>query len=137
MSSRVTLKVSDLMNYYGLTEEDCDREIEKAHSEDMSRALAKDWRLLPSRFDLPEILESDIERDFKTEKERRNEFFRRWKEIDGSSATYRRLMLSSTLIAGKMLRRCVSCYGSVQVLSKRRNLMKICCLPLLMLQIKV
>ncbi len=92
MATSLSITVNDLMKYYGLTEKDCNCEITKVHFEDMSRTLVKDWGSLPSRVGMPSISKSDIDRDFKTEKERRLAFFSQWKEISGCEVTYRRLI---------------------------------------------
>ena len=80
------------MTCYGLKERDCNREIEKSHFEDIARTLGKDWRSLPPRLGMLSITKSDIDHDFKTEKEKRYAFFTQWKEMDGSEATYKKLI---------------------------------------------
>ncbi len=92
MATSVTVTVNDLIKYYGLTEKDCNCEITKVHFEDISRTLVKDWRSLPSRVGMSDISKSDIERDFKTEKERRHAFFSQWKEMGGCEVTYKKLI---------------------------------------------
>ncbi len=94
MAAPLTVSVSDLMKYYGLTEKECNCGIKDAHLEDISRTLGKDWRSLPSQFGMPNISKNDIDRDFKTEKEKRYALFCQWKEMEGSAATYKKLMMA-------------------------------------------
>ena len=88
--------VSDLMKYYGLTNKDCNSEVKEAHLEDLSRIVGKEWRSLPSHLGIrmPSITKNDIDRNFKTEKEKRYALFCQWKEMNGSAATYERLIMA-------------------------------------------
>lgn len=86
------VSVWDLMKYHGLREKECDCQIKDTHIDDISLALGKDWRLLPSHLGMPRITSDDIDRDFKTEKEKRHALLCQWKEMDGSAATYKRLI---------------------------------------------
>ena len=94
MAARMPVSVSDLMKYYGLTEKDCNWAVKEAHLEDLSHTIGKEWRSLPSNLGMPSITRNDIDRDFKTEKEKRYALFCQWKEMDGSAATYKRLIMA-------------------------------------------
>ena len=88
----ISVNADDLMKYYGVTENDCNCKIEDVHLQIISSTLCKHWKKLPAHLNTPSIKISDIERDFKTEEERRSAFFSQWRDRDGSAATYKRLI---------------------------------------------
>ena len=87
-----SVDADDLMKIHGLTDDDCNCEIKKVHLQEISCALCERWRELPACFKMPKITSKDIERDFKSEKERRRAFLFQWRDRDGSAATYKRLI---------------------------------------------
>ena len=80
------------MEHYGLSEEDCNKQISDLSLEDIARSSCRKWRDLPSRFVLPSILAEDIDRSGAGEGEKRLNFFRDWKHMRGFDATYKRLI---------------------------------------------
>ena len=92
MAKLTSVNADDLMKYYGLSESDCTSQIKEVHLQEMSSTLCERWRELPACFKMPKITSNDIDRDYKSEKERRKAFFSQWIEMDGSSATYKRLI---------------------------------------------
>lgn len=83
-------KAGYLLRHYKLTEGDCTASVSDKHLGEIS---CKNWRLLPPYLTLTtsettEVVVSDLERDYKTEEERRTGFFRKWKMRKGFEATY-------------------------------------------------
>ena len=78
-------KASHLLQHYQLTEEVCRVGVSDKHIGEIS---CEDWRKLPPCFELETVVVSDLERDFKTEEDRRIGFFRKWKARKGFDATY-------------------------------------------------
>ena len=94
-----SMTVDCLMKYYSLADNDCDQPISDSHLDDISLSHCGQWRLLPCRLGMKNIVTGDINRDFAIEKEKRREFFFEWKQIRGSDATYKSLI--SALLAIK------------------------------------
>ena len=90
----LTVTLGDLMRLYELNEGDCSKPISGNHLDEISRTLCGGWRSLPTHLGMPEIAVKDLERDFKIENERRNGFFFQWKEMQGSAATYKKLIIA-------------------------------------------
>ena len=85
--SKVTF--DDLVEQYKLAADDFKSQISDSHCDEIS---CSNWRSLPSHLGLEEILVNDLERDYNHESERRSSFFKKWKERQGSAATYKRLI---------------------------------------------
>ena len=83
-----------LKEQYGLTEDDLDQEISQSHVDTISRRYCACWKLLPSNLQLDSIVVNDIENSTFDETERRHKFFRKWKKIKGSDASYKRLIIA-------------------------------------------
>ena len=67
--------------------------ISDSHLRIISRSYCKDWRLLSYLLGPEEsITVNDIEKSSRTETEKRIDFFKHWKSIQGSRATYRSLI---------------------------------------------
>ena len=58
------------------------------------RASCTQWRFLPSHLDVEQIAIGDMERLMTDENEMKLSFFFQWKQLKGSSATYRKLILA-------------------------------------------
>ena len=78
-----------LMKHYGLSEDDCIKEVSDWHTQQIS---CEHWRKLPSCLGLETTTVSDLERDFKTEEERRIGLLKKWKKMKGFDATYKVLI---------------------------------------------
>ena len=77
-----------LMAQHSLSEENCRQTITDCLLSKISLSHCSKWRMLPSHLGLEKIVANDISRDFPNEEERRFQFFSKWKEIQGSDATY-------------------------------------------------
>ena len=80
--------VKDLMTAYNLSEEDCAQPISDIHIDEIAQSYCGKWRSLPAYLRLETMLVSDLERDCRNEEERRRTFLRKWKDMQGSAATY-------------------------------------------------
>ena len=74
-----------LMNRYGLSDVDCGKEVS---GEDLEKISCSLWRKLPKHLGLEESVVDDLERDFRTEEERRGALLKKWKRREGFDATY-------------------------------------------------
>lgn len=81
-----------MMRQYGLSDEDCSREISDAHVDEISRHYCEKWRSLYPHLHLNKIIVTDMERGHSTEEARRSGFILKWKAMKGSEATYRMLV---------------------------------------------
>lgn len=75
-----------------LVDHDLDKMISDLHLDEIARTRCDYWRSLPSRLGLPDIVAMDIDEDYSEAFDRRRAFFRQWKQIKGSEATYRSLV---------------------------------------------
>ncbi len=80
------------MKTYQLSEKDCNRLISDQDLDQISSSCCKEFRKLSSHLGMKEIDVNDIERDGKSESEKRDAFFKKWKEMKGCNATYRVLI---------------------------------------------
>ena len=92
-SSR-SVTVRDLMGHYDLSEDSYSQQLSDFH---VNKIHCSKWRQLPCHLGMDEIVAEDIDRDCRSEEERRFKFFSRWKEMRGSDATYGSLI--SALLA--------------------------------------
>ena len=82
-----------LMSQYRLTEGQCNQQVSDIHLEELSHSGSKQWKSLPPHLNLEAIAAEDIDKSLKGEREKRYEFLlKKWKEIGGSTATYRQLI---------------------------------------------
>jgi hypothetical protein len=88
----MAFSVSVLMVQYGLTEDQCNKQISKVHIGDISRSACRKWRLIPAYLGMKDIVISDIEHEATSEEERRNNFLNLWRDEQGNGATYRVLI---------------------------------------------
>ena len=75
-----------------LADQELDSVISDLHLDEIARSRCTYWQSLPSRLGLEDIVAEDIDRNFSREFDKRREFFRQWKQIKGSEATYRCLV---------------------------------------------
>ena len=87
-------EVSSLLEHYGLTEEECNKVVSDRHLDKISLSHCGGWRALPSHLGLPSILVEDIDKSPLEQKEKRQKFFRDWKQRRGFNATYRSLIIA-------------------------------------------
>ncbi len=81
-----------IMEHYQLQEEDCNKPISDSHLAKISQSICEKWRLLPSHLKMEPIVTKDIDRESKSEEEKRLEFLKRWKQERGLDATYKELI---------------------------------------------
>ena len=77
-----------LMVRYRLSGDICSEQVSERHIGEISGFLGERWRKLPPNLDLEEAVLNDLERDFKTEEEKRTSLLKKWKEEKGFEATY-------------------------------------------------
>jgi hypothetical protein len=75
--------IQDLLKCYGLSHRSSKKPVSDAHLEEISRSSCEQWKSLPSHLGLETIVASDIDRSQK-EREKRHDFFKKWKDIKGS-----------------------------------------------------
>jgi hypothetical protein len=68
-----------------------DQQVSDRHLQKISCVCCKDWRSLPAHLQLETIVAEDIDRSPKGEEEKRYDFLKKWKKIQGSGATYTKL----------------------------------------------
>ena len=81
-----------LIKRFELHEEDCNQEVVDTHIEDISRSCSCQWKNLPSYLGMRDNVPEDIEHEQKSEVEKRLTFFKQWKQMRGSEATYKCLI---------------------------------------------
>ena len=82
----------EVISQYGLTEADCSKPVSEVHLESISRSSCSSWKSLPAHLGLETIVAEDADRSQADPREKRLEFFRQWKKIKGSDATYSQLI---------------------------------------------
>ena len=97
---------SYLVDHYRLSDEDCNKPVSKEHFEELS-SLCEPWRKLPQYLGLKPNVEGDMERDFRTEEEKRVGFIKKWKQRNGFDATFKMLIkallhIKSRLVVSKL-----------------------------------
>lgn len=80
------------MKQYELSDGDCNQQVTDDHLELISRSSCKQWKSLPSHLGMDTIAADDIDKGQKEEREKRHDFFLKWKETKGSQATYKQLI---------------------------------------------
>ena len=81
-----------LRRHYGLNDEVCKEQVSDKHIAEICSSLCGQWRKLPPYLDLTETAVSDLEREFKTEEERRVGLLKKWKGRKGFEASYTSLI---------------------------------------------
>ena len=90
MASPVSLH--SLLEHYQLKEEDYNRPISDQHLDEISHSFCRQWRSLRPQLGIESIVEHDIDHGSSDEKAKRRSFFYEWKHLQGSAATYKRLI---------------------------------------------
>ena len=80
------------MESFELTDEDYNKQVSDKHLEELSRTHCRKWRQLPSHLDMDDIVEHDLDQNPSDERKKRHDFFKEWKETQGSNATYKKLI---------------------------------------------
>ena len=81
-----------LRTRFKLADQDLDEVISDLHLDKIAQTKDINWKSLPSRLELPDVVTKDIDKDLMKESEKRREFFRQWKQKKGMEATYRSLV---------------------------------------------
>ena len=85
---------TELLKRYELTEEDLNKPVSDSHVEQISRSSCKHWKSLPGYLGLKPITAEDSDQKHFDPAEKRHDFFLKWKEIKGSGATYKQLIIA-------------------------------------------
>lgn len=86
--------LSELTKKYGLTEGGLGRQISNIHLLHISRSYCKKWKFLPPHLGLKTIVAENIDLGKGDQAEKRYAFFLEWKQIKGSNATYKQLIIA-------------------------------------------
>jgi hypothetical protein len=84
--------LSSVLNDFKISEADSKLQISDYHLQKISRSYCEDWRKLPIFLGIEAIVVKDIDRENKSEYEKRSSFFEIWKKMRGRQATYRSLI---------------------------------------------
>ncbi len=81
--------ISFLKDHFKLSDQDLRKPVSDILLAEISRTLSVEWRILPPYLSLKQSIADDIQREqrFISEKERRHEFFLRWKKFKRYEAT--------------------------------------------------
>ena len=82
----------ELMNRYGLSEADTSQQASDSNLELITLSCCEQWKSLPPYLVVETIVATDIDKTQKDPQEKRHDFFRKWKKIKGSGATYKVLI---------------------------------------------
>ena len=81
-----------VMESFGLTKREWNKEITSEHLNEISRFYCREWWRLIPQLNLRDITENDINDRSGSSEEKRRIFFRKWKHMKGSEATYKQLV---------------------------------------------
>ena len=82
-----------LMKTYGLTDREWMKPITEKHIIDISRSYCTKWKSLYAFLAMESIIAEDIAKNpAYDEEEKRVAFFKKWRDIKGSDATYKQLI---------------------------------------------
>ena len=84
--------LGSLCAHFELADQDLDKEISDLHLDEIARTRDINWKSLPSRLGLQDVVAKDIDKNFTKEFDKRQGFFQLWKRIKGYEATYRSLV---------------------------------------------
>ena len=70
------------------------QQVSDGHILKFSGSYGSKWKLMPACLNLKSIVAEDIDRSPKSEEEKRYTFFSTWKQVKGSSATYKDLIIA-------------------------------------------
>ena len=87
-----TVSIQSLVDYYELSEGSLDLQVSDRHLDEIACTSCRQWKSLATRLGVPSIVVDDIDARQVSEEEKRRNFFFKWKSIEGSNATYRRLI---------------------------------------------
>jgi len=87
-----SVKLHSLLEQYSVTEEECVLQVSERHVSDIALSHCRKWRYLPSYLELEDIVKSDIDHGAGSEEEKRHSFLLKWREVKGSSATFKKLI---------------------------------------------
>ena len=82
----------ELFHNYQLSAEALEQQITEEVLDKIASTCCEDYRRLPPYLGVECIAIRDIERDGKSEPERRQTFLRKWKQVKGSGATYKAII---------------------------------------------
>ena len=83
-----------LQKQFNLTDRDLSKPLSEVNLDKISNSLHLDWTRLPPYLGLKHGVTEDIERSHRGEAEKRQQFFWKWKSVEGAEATYGKLILA-------------------------------------------
>ncbi len=94
MASQQDTLLDTLLDNYELTDEECCMQVSDIHLDQFSSNCCsnKEWTFLPPYLEVEGTVVADINHENLSGKEKRLCFFKQWKQIKGSDATYRALI---------------------------------------------
>ena len=81
-----------LMEHYSLNEQDCSKQFQDKLLDKIADTYCREWRKLRSQFEMPSIVEHDIDHSATDEENKRRDFLLKWKRVKGSAATPKALI---------------------------------------------
>ena len=90
-----------LINHYGLTEEDCNKQVSGVHLEKISRSCCENWFRLTVHLGLEIGVAKSIKRSQTDEEQKGYDLLLRWEDEKGHDATYSQLIKALLTINSK------------------------------------
>ena len=109
---------------FNLAQEDYNLQISDRHIGDISRLYCRKWKSLPPHLELRSIVMEDIDCGAGSEEDKRHSFLLKWKQMKGSEATYRILIMALLEIGCRQ-----DAENVCKLLKKRRSLQSSASLP--------
>ena len=88
------MALSSLIERFELSEEDCEKKMSDKQLDEIALSYCREWEPLRSELEMKEIVEHDIKKNFTTEEGRRRNFLLKWKNVKGSAATAKALIIA-------------------------------------------
>ena len=90
--AELTDPLSDLLESYKLSVQECQRKITEVHLQEIARSCCKDWKWLGPYLKINKVEVNDIDSKNAEERDKRLNFLHVWVEREGSDASYYRLI---------------------------------------------
>ena len=91
-TTSLSTQFSQLKERYNLQELGLSQQVSDRHIQKFSSSHGSKWKLMPTYLGLATILAEDFDCASKSKEENRHNFFSTWKQVKGSSATYKALI---------------------------------------------
>ena len=89
-----SIQFSQLRERYNLQELGLNQQISDKDIQKFSSSHGSKWKLMPTHLGLKSIVADDIDHTPKSGEEKRHTFFSKWKQVKGSFATYKALIIA-------------------------------------------